>query len=646
MQGVRRARYARLSRSLVFLLTVGVASASADQPASDQCLAKPAAFPVRATIHWEMADHFGPGYDLNGDGLPDLPNTFEYVNPRTYEVRLAAVLDASGVAAIIVSSDWTIVGTEGAPSLRAGGLKPTVHLPEGTYVVSAVLRMAEGRSALARETICVKNLLVIALGDSLATGEGNPERPALWRDSHVFAHDGRLLPLGVAGGLLGVGLIGSFTGRFPHAVARPWLRRCARATRLLACLLVFTGLCDAFIGLKWVCCGRRDPTQTAVWADGGPEGDRPRVMPDGVLPPANATHVRAHRSTHSVPARFAMQLEASDPHTSVTFVCLAITGARTDDIFRADRSDQNRALGPGPVLPAQLHELFALLGPRTVDYLVLSIGINDSRSFEIFMDLMRRDVRYVDPLRLLVAYPTRRSWTNASVPEVDGLIDPAERATFIGMSRDAQRERIEADVKLIHEFDEIAGQGLNVVRAQLERTQRAIAADPRLNRADVYLLEYPDPTRVEGGRTGDAILDDLVPAFRINRRELDFFRERLLRPLNESRRELAGRYGWHYTEGVFEASREHGYAARDTWFVRVKESERLQGPRLWSLGYVLGNFPAGMLHPNQRGQEIIAKRLYQAVLDQRARRRSAETVNSSTRVTRCKFKEAAIDQMP
>jgi hypothetical protein len=61
------------------------------------------------------------------------------------------------------------------------------------------------------------------------------------------------------------------------------------------------------------------------------------ATPNGGCP---ATHARTHRSTRSGPAQFAMRLEAEDPHTSVTFVCLAATGARTDDLFRPDRSDQ------------------------------------------------------------------------------------------------------------------------------------------------------------------------------------------------------------------------------------------------------------------------------------------------------------------
>jgi hypothetical protein len=127
-------------------------------------------------------------------------------------------------------------------------------------------------------------------------------------------------------------------------------------------------------------------------------------------------------------------------------------------------------------------------------------------------------------------------------------------------------------------------------------------------RAEVGLLEYPDLTRDGNGLTAMVILDDLVRGLRVNRRELDLARERLLQPLNAMLRETADRLGWTLVGGVFDAFREHGYAAKETWFIRAKESEDLQGPRLSPLGYLRGEITPGMLHPNHRGHQVIADR--------------------------------------
>jgi hypothetical protein len=510
-------------------------------------------FPV--TINWKMADRFGPGYDRNHDGRPDLPNSYDYVNPGAYEVHLAADM---GAAAGIgnVACAWSIASDDGALQVRATGPRPIVRLPQGRYTATVTVERGDGRRESARAAIRVKDVLIVAMGDSMACGEGNPEVPACWER-----------------GCMG-------------------LPRCA--------------------GLGGALLGRREPSTPALWADGGPEGDQPRITPAGVLPPANVLHNRAHRSTRSAPAQFAMQVEAADPHTSVTFVGLAVTGARTADMFVPDWSGENPALGPGLVLPAQFDELNAILGSRPVDVLALSMGFNDCRPFEILGELIRREVRSVDPLSLLAAHPTRSDWA-AAAPGIHW-----------------GRMRLRQDAGLIYDFDEAAAAALAAARDELARLGWSIAQDPRLSRAEVYLLEYPDPTHVAGGETGEAIFDDMVPGLRINRRELDLARERLMQPLNQSRREGACRLGWTYVGGIFAAFQDHGYAARDTWFVRAKESEQIQGPRCSLVGYLRGAFSPGMLHPNHRGHQVIADLVYTSYVSQK-RGKGSQTVSDAMR---------------
>jgi hypothetical protein len=501
-----------------------------------------AAGSVPATITWKMAERFGPGYDRNHDGRPDLPNSYDYVNPGGYEVHLAVDMGAAAGNGNVACA-WIIESDDGAIRVRATGPRPVVRLPQGRYTATVTVERGDGRCESARATIRVKDILIVAMGDSMACGEGNPEVPARWER-----------------GCMG-------------------LARC--------------------VGFGWAFLGRREPPTPALWADGGPEGDQPRITPAGVLPPASVLHIRAHRSTRAAPALFAMQVEAADPHTSVTFVGLAGTGARTVDLFVPDRSGQNRALGPGPVLPAQLDELRAIVGSRPVDVLVLSMGFNDCRPFELLGDLLRREIRRVDPLPLLAAYPTRKDWA-AAAPGIH-----------------CQRASLRRDAGRIYDFDEMAAAELAAARDELGRLGRSIAQDPRLSRAEVYLLEYPDATRGASGETAEAIFDEFVPGLRINRRELDMVRERFLRPLNQSRWEAAGRLGWTYVGGIFAAFRGHGYAARDTWFVRAKESEQIQGPRCWLAGYLRGAFSPGMLHPNHRGHQVIADLVYASYVAQR-----------------------------
>ncbi len=91
----RRRGFARIL--LIFALTTAMAAlaAPADRrlARTGQGVSAPRTVPV--TIAWSMAEHFGPGFDRNHDGRPDLPNSYEYVNPGGYDVQLAAAVDTT-----------------------------------------------------------------------------------------------------------------------------------------------------------------------------------------------------------------------------------------------------------------------------------------------------------------------------------------------------------------------------------------------------------------------------------------------------------------------------------------------------------------------------------------------------------------------
>jgi hypothetical protein len=251
----------------------GAAPAAVREPRRAGCGAF-ALKPVPVTITWAMAERFGPGYDRNCDGRPDLPNSPEYVNPGKYEVRLTARVDGRAVIPAGMSCEWTIASADQAIRLRASGPKPVVRLPQGTYSVNVSVHLADGRVGSARKTIRVKDILIIALGDSLATGEGNPEEPARWAG---------LMNFGLLG-LCSLSALGSIVlrragihGREPCVV---WARR---AVFMLLAGAIF----ECFVGFGWAVRGRLDPVVPACWADGGPSGDQPGVTAAGNLPPAN-----------------------------------------------------------------------------------------------------------------------------------------------------------------------------------------------------------------------------------------------------------------------------------------------------------------------------------------------------------------------
>jgi lysophospholipase L1-like esterase len=150
-----------------------------------------------------MADRVG--LDADNDGLPDIPNTAEYVLNQPADschggcsavvAEFDVVLDADGVELIsagnvsiaINSYQWSLTTTSGEVVLAVESDDPRtgVRLPEGEF--DAVLEVAgEDARATTGATIEIRDTLLVALGDSFAGGEGNPERggdPAVWADT-------------------------------------------------------------------------------------------------------------------------------------------------------------------------------------------------------------------------------------------------------------------------------------------------------------------------------------------------------------------------------------------------------------------------------------------------------------------------------
>lgn len=170
---------------------------------------------VRADFRWEMAPRFG--LDANQNKLPDLPNTFEYVHnlPANYcannscaeiEPTFDVTLDGTSASVSAVSNDgakavldghtfytWRVqqidsrTGATIGPISTIDGRNATKALKQGLYsvrleIVQAQSREADGkfRTIFARgsleKRVEIRDLLVVSIGDSYSSGQGNPER--------------------------------------------------------------------------------------------------------------------------------------------------------------------------------------------------------------------------------------------------------------------------------------------------------------------------------------------------------------------------------------------------------------------------------------------------------------------------------------
>lgn len=476
---------------------------------------------VAGEVDWSMADRFG--LDANGDGLPDVPNTLDYVLNQPagtcadgcsdivarFDVELDATdvdLVSPGSAAVPISSyTWTLTTSGGDPLvIESDEPRTIVQLPEGEFDLTLDVA-GDGSSATVATAISVDDILLVALGDSFAGGEGNPERPG---DPPVWADD-----------------------------------------------------------------GSRIRTQQAV------------------------DHELAHRSTRAAAAQAALELEESDPRTSVTFVFLAASGASitegvlgtSEDTAAADTDGFRAELRP------QVEEMKQLLGcnesscRRGVDALTMSLGGNDIRFSFALGSLIA-----LEPQLLLGTY--------------DNLLD-----------------RLLSDVAT--RID------------QLPQSFAILAQEIRLLDIDaVYLTAYPS-----GGsqRLDDEVVlceeagGDLVPGLEVDRAELEVLDNEIVGPLNDALRAAANTHDWIFVDGHLPLFAAHGYCGSDPyartaytgnpfpaamqhsadpdirWFRQAAESVEIQGGGGFFEPDLLAT--SGTFHPNEFGHQAYSSALLEAM---------------------------------
>jgi GDSL-like Lipase/Acylhydrolase family len=152
---LRTATFLILSLCLIALFPTG---AEAESPAID----------------WTMPARLGG--DANGDGLLDYPESAAEVPtgpfPVVLEIRKNLCNPDSTYA-------WSVEGED------AGGGRGRCRLPwdfpeEGTHPVEVEVESAAGDRQSYQREVVVQDWLVVSIGDSVASGEGNPDQPGFF----------------------------------------------------------------------------------------------------------------------------------------------------------------------------------------------------------------------------------------------------------------------------------------------------------------------------------------------------------------------------------------------------------------------------------------------------------------------------------
>jgi hypothetical protein len=202
-------------------------------------------------------------------------------------------------------------------------------------IATAEITFADGTTQRATTEILVRDLLIAGLGDSVASGEGNPDRPiTLTDDGFCFRR-----------------FLGTTRGEF----FRPG-RAGYKGNKS----------CDASSG-----------TAAAEWAKHG----------------ARWMSAPCHRSLYSYQIRTALAIAIENPHVAVTFLPLACTGATIRLGLFESQAAREIACGGRTcpkTVPAQLIQLRDALAlarrhhpGRSLDLVLLTIGANDIHFSEI-----------------------------------------------------------------------------------------------------------------------------------------------------------------------------------------------------------------------------------------------------------------------
>lgn len=137
-----------------------------------------------ARFSWSMPDRFG--IDQNGDGRIDVHNDGAQ-QTSGYTVNF----DASRSSGRNLTYAWEISGGDLATPLDYTSSQPTAvaHLDLGTYQVKLKASEPGKGTSVVVGTVQVRDILWVSIGDSYASGEGDPEVPrtpgrnAVWGDS-------------------------------------------------------------------------------------------------------------------------------------------------------------------------------------------------------------------------------------------------------------------------------------------------------------------------------------------------------------------------------------------------------------------------------------------------------------------------------
>ncbi len=253
-----------------------------------------------------------------------------------------------------------------------------------------------------------------------------------------------------------------------------------------------------------------------VSGEGNPDNN---WLPTGITTGPLWLEPMAHRSSNGSIALIAAKLENDDPHSSVTFLNVATSGAKTSNGLLFQQH-------PDWQIKGQIEEVKDYIKDRKVDMVLMAIGLND-------------------------------------FGKVDGMSELIEAAVDPGPPSFAQTD------ELVYALDVLK----NIQFKYLEVNQKILGT---LNCKNVVLFQMPVQfMRNENGNLTDGC------GYLTTMEDADILRlEDLGKQFINKQKEVCTKYGWTYIDGISNLFLKHGYCAgNQSWFVHVSASGSNQGNR-------------------------------------------------------------------
>jgi hypothetical protein len=485
----------------------------------------------------------------------------EYVSPDSWELNLMAFPDGLGeddngrpiIPTEISSFVWTVREVNGPFSKAVTVdrspfmLREVFQLPNpGTYDVTLRMNIAGAEFVENTRHVRLRDFLVVSIGDSFASGEGNPDIAAVPSERQQAMCEATTLKLFADTFEKDVGKWLNALSPVQAIESVPYVGAIAAAgitevNEVLGVVNRFQDLKDSaveFIESAVV----EGVEEVAGWLGIGDGGESVRSSSDvGWQEPA--AH-RSYRSGHSLAAK-QVERNAAFGFDRVTFMSFARSGSTIKDGLLGPRLDSiplhgRVSLDHWAGNRGQVEEAADALAGRRIDALIISVGLNDLGFSGLVTDS--------------ILWP--------GIGDRQARIDRAFHKLDNGELKD--------------DFASLA----STIRNELH---------PRR----VLLTEYPvrvfrelqdpnnKPCGVLGGKSG---LD-------LNSGEADELGTLGAR-LNVQLREIAAAQGWPLVTGIEAGFDKHGYCAKDPYYVSAQESCEHQG-----------DFD-GMLHPNAKGNAV------------------------------------------